>query len=59
MNISQKDEFRYWYAGLALQAIIIARVTNKKDVVFDIVARESVNIADALIAELDKKGEAK
>lgn len=42
-----------------MQAIIIARVTNKKDVVFDIVARESVNIADALIAELDKKGGAR
>lgn len=50
MNISQREEFRYWYAGLAMQAVIQENRDVKETV------RLALEFADALIAELNKKG---
>jgi hypothetical protein len=50
MNISQREEFRYWFAGLAMQALIPENMKVEETVQL---AKE---FADALIAELDKKG---
>lgn len=69
MNITQKQEFRYQYAGMALQAMITAVWSNKEmqDVIFDAakshgfsslrnyLTAEAVVFADALIAELDSE----
>lgn len=69
MNINQKQEFRYQYAGMALQAMITAAWSNKEtqSLIFesakrhgfsslrDYLADEAVGFADALIAELDRK----
>ena len=68
MNISQQDEFRYQYAGMAMQAMITAAWSNKEtqSLIFesakrhgfsslrDYLADEAVGFADALIAELDR-----
>lgn len=51
MNINQREEFRYIYAGLALQGILSEGVNySEKSVV-----AASVRWADLLIAELEKK----
>jgi hypothetical protein len=68
MNISQQDEFRYKYAGMAMQAMITAVWSNEKvqdnviqaakrrgfSSLMDYLADEAVGFADALIAELDR-----
>jgi hypothetical protein len=52
MNISQKDEFRYIFAGLAMMGMVsrsgIKLLTKQ-------IAHEAVIMADALIEEIDKK----
>ena len=53
MNISQREEFRYWYAGLAMQALIPENMKVEEAV------QQAKEFADALIDLLDKKGEAK
>ena len=68
MNISQKEEFRYQFAGMAMQAIIQASTTplikRDIDILFEHnpcmsigknIAILSLLYADALIAELDRK----
>jgi hypothetical protein len=56
MNISQKDEFRYIYAGLAMLGILASPVVEGVDPNPSVeeVVRHSVTLADALIQELDK-----
>ena len=64
MNITQKQEFRYQYAGMALQAIItnsefmdsVKRISDEVQMDFkEAAASVAVEFADALIAELDRK----
>ena len=64
MNINQKQEFRYQYAGMALQAIItnsefmdsVKRISDEAQMDFkEAAASVAVEFADALIAELDRK----
>ena len=50
MNILQKEEFRYIYAGLAMNGILANMEYNQ-----DTVVKKSVEMADALIAELEKE----
>lgn len=58
MNMNQREEFRYWYAGLAMQGILASPVVEGVDPNPSVeeVVRHSVTLADALIAELDKRG---
>lgn len=52
MNISQRQEFLYWYAGLAMLGLIVKEtdaIDTRK------LAVESVMCADALIKRLDEK----
>ena len=60
MNISQKEEFRYQYAGMALQAILTNKnLTSYTDSRSEYFRRDAVTLAvkfaDALIAELDRE----
>ena len=64
MNINQKEEFRYQYAGMALQAFItnnefmssVKRIADEVQMDFkEAAASVAVEFADALIAELDGK----
>ena len=52
MNISQKEEFRFIFAGLAMMGMVsrsgIKLLTKQ-------IAHEAVIMADALIEEIDKK----
>lgn len=65
MNISQKEEFRYHFAGMAMQALLEpGNAQFLRDMAFDnnkqfasMLAENAVFYADVLIAELDKKGE--
>lgn len=65
MNISQKEEFRYHFAGMAMQALLEPGNTQfLRNMAFDnnkqfaeMLVENAVFYADALIAELDKKGE--
>lgn len=62
MNISQKEEFRYQFAGMAMQAILIGAsidgsaesvmASNNGRIGTAVIAKA---FADALIEELDKK----
>lgn len=67
MNISQKEEFRYWFAGMALQAMVSNPTAEVNEMLID-EEMEALDIeyipaiaslarcyANALIAELDKK----
>lgn len=68
MNSNQKEEFRYWYAGLALQGLLSnTKYMEKKALELKVynlgendmeryVAVDAVDCADALIAELEKGG---
>lgn len=69
MNIIQKQEFRYKFAGMAMQAIVNAIWSNEKTQEetiktfkrlgysnnFDYVAATSVEYADSLIKELEEE----
>lgn len=64
MNISQKDEFRYHFAGMAMQGILansemmesVQRVSISAQMDWkDALASVSVEFADALIKELDSR----
>lgn len=69
MNIIQKQEFRYKFAGMAMQAIVNAIWSNEKTQEetiktakrlgysnnFDYVATTSVEYADSLIKELEEE----
>lgn len=69
MNISQKEEFRYWFAGMALQAllsnsevleslVLIAKRTGEESFQKpEAIAVLAKSYADALIDLLDKKEE--
>lgn len=66
MNISQQDEFRYKYAGMAMQAMITAVWSNEKvqdnviqaakrrgfSCIRDYITDEAAQYADALVTEL-------
>lgn len=63
MNITQKEEFRYQFAGMAMQAIItnsklVYSVKNVSGIAHmdfkDAMASIAVEFADALINELEK-----
>ena len=66
MNISQKDEFRYWFAGLALQGILSNNTYMQKKCLElrdmglgehdaeKYIVVDAVDCADALIAELQR-----
>lgn len=63
MNITQKEEFRYQYAGMAMQAHISNKAFMKnleiefekrKNDIPKAVAAYAVDYADALIDELEK-----
>lgn len=58
MNMNQKEEFRYWYAGLAMQGILASPVVEGVDPNPSVeeIVRHSVTLADALIDELEKGG---
>lgn len=55
MNSNQKEEFTYWYAGLAMQGLIahggpdLYNSTN--------CAKKAVRFAKALVKELEKGGQ--
>ncbi len=65
MNITQQKEYRYQFAGMAMQALLEpGNAQFLRDMAFDnnkqfakMLAENAVFYADALIAELDKKGE--
>lgn len=66
MNSNQREEFRYQFAGQALQGTLanvelmdsVKRVADEAQIDFkEAAASFAVEFADALIAELDKKGE--
>lgn len=50
MNMNQREEFRYWYAGLAMQALIPKNMTKEETAI------QAAQFAAALIAVLDKRG---
>lgn len=68
MNMNQKEEFRYWFAGLALQGILSNNTYMQKKCLElrdmglgehdaeKYIVVDAVDCADALIAELEKKG---
>lgn len=58
MNMNQREEFRYIYAGLAMLGILASPVVEGVDPNPSVeeVVRHSVVLADALIDELEKKG---
>ncbi len=69
MNITQQQEFRYQFAGMAMQAIVSAIASSRTTQIElnelartlgfeglnDYVAKEAVCYADALIKKLDEK----
>ena len=65
MNITQQKEYRYQFAGMAMQALLEpGNAQFLRDMAFDnnkqfasMLAENAVFYADTLIAELDKKGE--
>lgn len=65
MNSNQREEFRYQFAGMAMQALLEpGNAQFLRDMAFDnnkqfakMLAENAVFYADAIIAELDKKGE--
>lgn len=65
MDISQKEEFRYHFAGMAMQELLKpGNAQFLRNMAFDnnkqfakMLAENAVFYADTLIAELDKKGE--
>lgn len=65
MNSNQKEEFRYQFASMAMQALLEpGNAQFLRDMAFDnnkqfasMLAENAVFYADILIAELDKKGE--
>ena len=66
MNSNQREEFRYQFAGQALQGTLanvelmdsVKRVADEAQIAFkEAAASFAVEFADALIAKLDKKGE--
>jgi len=66
MNSNQREEFRYQFAGQALQGTLanvelmdsVKRVADAAQIDYkEAAASFAVEFADALIAELDKKGE--
>lgn len=65
MNSNQREEFRYQFAGQALQGTLanaelmdsVKRIADEAQIDFkEAAASFAVEFADALIAELDKKG---
>ena len=63
MNINQREEFRYQFAGQAMQALLEpGNAEFLRNMAFDnnkqfasMLAENAVFYADALIAELDRK----
>ena len=69
MNITQKQEFRYKFAGMVMQAIVNAIWSNEKtqeetiktakrlgySSIYGFVTAESVEYADRLIKELEEE----
>lgn len=69
MNITQQQEFRYQFAGMAMQAIVSAIASSRTtqfelnesaklagfDKLTDYVALQATYYADALIKKLDEK----
>ena len=68
MNSNQKEEFRYLYAGMAMQAMMTAALSEEKSAIAfvnatkesgdssvkELIAKKAIMFADALIEALDK-----